>query len=168
MCETGLHLERSRAARRVGPGRGRGSHIYLAPTRPVWFYLLLAWIPGLPRALEAMAVPPQSPCLFSPPLLLSLLLLPYPRACWEPLTGYLQWPGGWVALGLACFPLLCLLTTPCPRVPLLLLASHSRGDLCEGHVALFLSQCSHTQGRQKGALHPPAVQARSAARPREV
>lgn len=116
MCKTGLYPERSRAAHRVGPGRAKGSDPYLSPMRPVWFYVLLEWIPGLPRAPEVVACS-QSLYLFPPALLLSLLLMPHPRACWESSPGCLQRPGGWVALGLAYFPLLCLLTTR-PRMHL--------------------------------------------------
>lgn len=123
MCKTGLYPEPSRAAHRVGPGRSKGADPYLSPVRPVWFYVLLECIPGLPRAPEVVACSPQSLRLFPPTLLLSLLLMPHPRACWESLPGCLQRPEGWVALGLAYFPLLCLLTTPCPRMCLVVLCS---------------------------------------------
>lgn len=46
--------------------------------------------PGVLSPLEA------SSCVSGS--LLSLLLLPHPRACWEPRTGCLWGSGGWVAL----------------------------------------------------------------------
>lgn len=144
LCKTGLYPERSRAAHRIGTGSGKGSDPYLAPMRPVWFYVLLEWIPGLPRAPEVVACSPQSPRLFPATLLRSLLLMPCPRACWSPCQAACRGRGaGWRWASLLPS------SASLPPVPgwsqgaLGFPVRHS-GDVSEAHVALVLSRLRYT------------------------